>query len=72
MDINYIKDLISKSYEISTITLTENTRLQDLGLDSLDVGELVMRLEEEHNISLDDINGHNTVGDLLKYINKSN
>lgn len=35
-------------------TVTEQTRLEDLGADSLDMVEIIMRLEEKFGIQIDD------------------
>ena len=40
----------------------------ELGLDSLDVGELVMEIENELNITLDMSIKYNTVDKLVAYI----
>lgn len=44
--------------------------LKDYGLDSLDMVELILDLEEEHDIQFDDeeMTGLQTVGDLLNLI----
>ncbi len=43
--------------------------IDDLGADSLDITELLMKLEEEYNIDIDDeANEIQTVGDAVKYI----
>lgn len=44
---------------------------EDLGVDSLDIFEIAMELEEEFNleISNEDLEGIKTIGDLVEYIN---
>lgn len=44
--------------------------IDDLGAESLDVIEIIMRLEEEFGIEIpdEDAENINTVGDLVKYI----
>ncbi|MFA5687298.1 MAG: phosphopantetheine-binding protein [Bacilli bacterium] len=44
--------------------------LKDYGLDSLDMVELILDLEEEHNIKFSDeeMTGLQTIGDLLNSI----
>lgn len=48
----------------------ESMKLNELGLDSLDVVELLLKLEEEYDVHFDDVDMANlsTVGDLLKAI----
>ncbi|MCQ3034967.1 MAG: phosphopantetheine-binding protein [Bacilli bacterium] len=51
-------------------TIDEGMKLSELGLDSLDVVELLLQLEEQYDIHFDDIDMTNfkTVGDLLASI----
>ncbi|MCR5717381.1 MAG: acyl carrier protein [Lachnospiraceae bacterium] len=51
--------------------ITEETSFKDdLGADSLDLFELVMRCEEEYKIEIpsEDLENINTVGDMMNYI----
>lgn len=69
--INKVKELIAEELNVDINNLNENTKLrEDLGVDSLDVVELVMRLEEEFDISVsdEDANDLETVGAIVKYI----
>ncbi len=60
--------------ELGTVTaseITEETSFKDdLGADSLDLFELVMRCEEEYGIEFpsDDLENIKTVGDVINYI----
>lgn len=40
----------------------------DLGIDSLDLVELVMQLEEEFDITIEESESLQTVGDVVNYI----
>ncbi len=51
--------------------ITEETSFKDdLGADSLDLFELVMRCEEEYKIEIpsEDLENISTVGDMMNYI----
>ena len=50
----------------------EASFIEDLGADSLDIVELVMALEEEYDIEISDEDAEKiqTVGDAIKYINE--
>jgi acyl carrier protein len=50
--------------------INANTRLKDLGADSLDLVELVMELEEELNLNIadDEAEAFDTVGDLIRLL----
>lgn len=56
---------------VSKEDITEETSFKDdLGADSLDLFELVMRCEEEYEIEFpsDDLENIKTVGDVINYI----
>ncbi|MBO4824527.1 MAG: acyl carrier protein, partial [Lachnospiraceae bacterium] len=55
------------------VEITEDTSFKDdLGVDSLDLLELVMAFEEEYNMELDpeELEGIQTVGDVMEFIKK--
>jgi len=71
-----IKQIIVDELGVDEAEVTENARfIEDLGADSLDLVELVMRFEEEFDIEIPDEDAEKiqTVGDAIKYIetNKS-
>lgn len=53
-------------------SINDDERIRELGLDSLDVVELLLQLEEEYNIHFDevDMSKLQTVKDLLNEIDK--
>ena len=59
----------SKGLEIADIKL-EST-FQDLGIDSLDVAELVMSLEDEFGITIELDESVKTVADMVKLIDEA-
>ncbi len=68
-----IKKIIVKQSGIDESKITENSSfLDDLGLDSLDIIELIMELEEEFDLEIPDKEAEKmkTVGDAIKYLNK--
>jgi len=50
------------------IVVTEETSFADLDLDSLDIVELVMSLEEEFSITIEMNEDITTIGDLMKIV----
>ena len=67
-----IKEITVENLGISADEITENTSFKDdLGVDSLDLFELVMALEEEFNVEIpaEDLETLVTVGDVINYIN---
>ena len=51
--------------------INEETKFADLSLDSLDVAELVMDLEDNFNITIDISKVKGTVGDLIEVITEA-
>lgn len=71
IELENIKYKISESYSLDTKKISLETKISDLGLDSLDSVELLMSLEEDYKVSLEGINYDNTIGDVMKYINEN-
>lgn len=66
-----LKTVIADELEVSEDEVTENASFtDDLGADSLDLVELVMRLEEEFEVEIPDEDAEKirTVKDALNYI----
>lgn len=71
MVLDKIKEIIKNTFGRDVSTLNENTDiLKDLKLDSLDIVDLVMAVEEEWGLVVDDsdIEKLRTLGDVVKYI----
>lgn len=63
--------VICEHFEVNPAQVTRATRFQeDLGADSLDVVELVMKLEEVFDLTIpdDDSQKIRTVGDAIDYV----
>jgi len=66
-----VRDVIAEELNVSEDQITPDASFaDDLGADSLDVVELVMRLEDEFDISIPDEDAEKirTVGDAVGYI----
>jgi acyl carrier protein len=63
-----VKKVMAKHVNVDNLKVTDE--LKTLGLDSLDLVEVAMEIEEEFNIQfeMDDIAAFNTLGDVLKII----
>lgn len=50
--------------------VTEDSKIADLGLDSLDTVEMMLEIEEKFNITIpdNDFEKFVTVGDIVKYL----
>ena len=74
MIFNKLKALIAEQLGVDADTITlEATFVDDLGVDSLDLVELSMALEDEFGIeemAEEDMANIKTVGDLVEYLGK--
>lgn len=72
MILEKLKKLIAEQMSVGEDIITMDTHFEDdLGVDSLDIVELTMAMEEEFNleeISEDDLAQVVTVGDLVRYL----
>lgn len=69
MTLNKVAEIIAERIGKDVSEITPDTKIEDLGLDSLDVAELMMQFEDEfgYEIELGE-NKAETVGDLVLII----
>ncbi|MGI6176211.1 MAG: acyl carrier protein [Christensenellales bacterium] len=63
-----IANLISEKLEIDLDKITMDTTFDDLKIDSLDMVEIVMDVEEMFNITIESNDDLKTVGDFVAHI----
>lgn len=66
-----IREIIADQLNIEADTITEETAFKgDLGVDSLDLFEIVMAFEEAYGIEIpsEDLEGLTTVGSVMNYL----
>ncbi|HNX13619.1 MAG TPA: acyl carrier protein [Oscillospiraceae bacterium] len=63
-----IKSLLVEKLEYDASKITNETIMTDLGIDSLDITELVMDLENEYKIEIELAEDIKTVADLANVI----
>lgn len=71
MDLNAFKELLKEKLNINVDNVNEDTNITaDLGIDSIDVMEIIMNIEAKYDIRLEDdkIKDLKTVKDLLSYV----
>ena len=72
-----IKELIAEELGADAATITAETSfkddLEDLGADSLDLFDLVMKFEDEFEVKIptEELENIKTVGDVCDYIEKN-
>lgn len=53
------------------MNITTDTSFEDLEMDSLDIVELAMKIEDEFNVNIEMSENIKTVGDLVKIIEQA-
>ncbi len=68
---NKIVEYASRQLEIPAEEITRDTTFESLGVDSLDIVEMTMAVEEEfglEDMDEEDLSGISTVADLVRYL----
>lgn len=62
--------IVAEKLHIDKTTVTQGSTMQDLGADSLDMVEIVMKIEEEFNIQINDAEAEklHTMREVVEYI----
>ena len=63
-----IKDILQENLDIDPATVTADSTLESLGIDSLDTVELICDLEERCNVEMGYPEGLNSIGDVVRHI----
>lgn len=63
-----IRSVIASQLGIEEGEIQLQTSFQDLGVDSLDLFQIIIELEEEFNVQIEDAESIKTVEDAVKYI----
>ena len=65
-----VKEVLESNLDIDPENVNEDATFEDLGIDSLDMVELICDLEEKCSVDFGEPEGLTTVGDLVEYIDK--
>ena len=63
-----IKEILSEQTSANIEDIKIESSFDSLGLDSLDLMQVLMELEDAFDIKIDESNNMKTVGDLVAYI----
>lgn len=66
--IDTVKNVLEENLDIDPATVEETSTFESLGIDSLDMVELICDLEEACDVDFGEPEGLNTVGDLVNYV----
>ena len=68
MELKKLQDIISNYLDIDPKSITEESSFKDMEVDSLDMVEIVMEIEDAFGITIDETAEIQTVGDIIKLI----
>lgn len=63
-----IKEILNENLQIDPATVTEESTLESLNIDSLDMVELICELEDREDIDFGEPEGLVTVGDMVAHV----
>lgn len=63
-----IKEILVENLDVEEGLITEEATFESLGVDSLDMVELICELEEKCEIDFGEPEGLETIGDLIAYV----
>lgn len=66
--IDTVKDVLVENLDLDADSVVEDATLESLGIDSLDMVELICDLEEKCDIEFGEPEGIETVGQLVAHI----
>lgn len=66
-----IAKIISEKMDIDIEDIKQDSSFESLKIDSLDMVEIVMDIEEEFDVSIEEAENLKTVADLVKFIEEN-
>lgn len=68
--IDTVKEILSDNLDIDPTTVDESSTLESLGIDSLDLVELICEIEDRLDIEFGEPEGLETIGQFVAYIDE--
>lgn len=66
--IDTIKDILNETLDIEPEEVTDEATFEELGVDSLDMAELIAEIEDRFDVDFGEPEDLSTVGELVDYI----
>lgn len=66
--IDIVRDVLVENQDLDPEAITEDAVIEDLGIDSLDMVELICELEERLDVDFGEPEGLETMSDLVEYV----
>ena len=68
MELEKIREIIAAKMDIEPEKITEDASFEDMKIDSLDMVEIVMDIEDAFDVSIEAEENLKTVGDLVNFV----
>ena len=66
-----LADVLAEKYGFERSEITMESGLRELGLDSLDVAELLLKVEDELHVVLEPSPEHDTIDKLVRFLEQN-
>ncbi len=66
--IDIVRDVLAENLDIEPESVTADSTMESLGIDSLDMVELICDIEERCDIDFGEPTGLETIGDIVNHI----
>jgi acyl carrier protein len=66
-----IKKIICEQLDLNGNDITEDTSFQELGLDSLELFQVIIEIEDAFGVQIEDAESVKTVGEAVKFVQKN-
>ena len=63
-----IKKIISEQLKIDEINVTKKTSFEELGVDSLELFQIIIEIEEEFEVQIEDAESIRTVEEAVNFV----
>lgn len=63
-----IKRIMAEQLGLSENDITMDTSFEELGVDSLDLFQIIIEIEEEFSVQIEDAESIKTVGEAVKFV----
>jgi acyl carrier protein len=71
MILEKIKKIICEQLDLNGNDITEDTSFQELGLDSLELFQVIIEIEDAFGVQIEDAESFKTVGEAVKFVQKN-
>ncbi|CAB1255034.1 acyl carrier protein [Clostridium sp. HV4-5-A1G] len=68
MIIQRIEKIIADQLELGEENIDVKTSFEDLGIDSLELFQIIIEVEEEFQVEIEDVEDIKTIGDLVEIV----